>query len=1090
MARVKAKHRHLEVADILTHPIAPRPIGSGSDHESWNRQLLVSLDTIWTMKSVPPRFLPARFLPACIPLVRSLPASTGQTLLLVSLAICLVTPARVDAREWTDQSGAYRIEAELVDVQKGVARLRRPDGSIVSVPLGKLSEADQQFIAQRSAAPETAAALTVFRKHCYSCHGEGGSNEGGMNYAIDLERLVETEKVVSGTPEDSPMLERMVDGDMPPEGTEPRPTAEEIAAVRAWIRAGARPVAKPKREFISNADILKAIRIDLDSVNERDRRFTRYFTITHLYNAQRSNDELQTYRLAIAKLLNSLSWERRLVHPRPIDPAATIFRIDIRDLRWSTETWIAIRSLYPYAIRASGPDFQRVTSETRSSLPFVRGDWFVAVASRPPLYHAVLGLPETSSQLQRLLKIDFAQDVRQERVARAGFNESGISVHPRIIERHETSDGACWVSYDFAGAAGDKNFFSNPLQFAADGGEIIFNLPNGLQAYYLADAAGTRLDKAPTSIVKDPSQADGSVVNGLSCMRCHSAGLIAKDDEVRRNVLVNSPAFRDNLETIKAIYPDQSVLDDAFEKDTRRFTEAMAELGIRRTSVTGEPVFNMAARFEDELDASLAAAELGMTRTKLLGRIQGRLDLQRLIGTLRLPGGTIKRDAFESAFGSLVGPLSLGSYMRPTHRVAPRIGAGGVPAIGGAPAIGGGIAEGGGRWFNFGGRSRYPSFLEATRVLANKDGLYNIGRDQYVRTKKGDFLAKDFTFEIVFTITKDDSIMFVGLGEGRGRGSYKEPASSVNLRIHPPVTHKGEVALSKTGVGGEGMGRIPNAGTHRAIITKEGKSVTFKIDIDNDGDGPDDLERTIPDIEDFAPFLHSKNSHLFFGGGGTFNRLRLNQGAAVVAPAAKPPAARAPIAALPLGVKPIGRRTTGFNFANAMLGKDGLVVKPQAVVRSRRADFLRGDFHFDLVLTVPPGSARQPLDRPIFIGIGDGSYDRLHEVERCVRLRINPPDHFQGDGSVNIGKTGADGRLDRNSVQEIGKLREAGTHRISIIKSGSAITFAVDVDNDGESPDDFESTIPDIGDYAPFLHTKNSAIFFGGDAVFTHLGLR
>src|SRR3712207_7214494 len=41
---------------------------------------------------------------------------------------------------------------------------------------------------------------------------------------------------------------------------------------------------------------------------ERDRRFTHYFTLTHLLNAGLSADELQTYRNGISKLVNSLSW--------------------------------------------------------------------------------------------------------------------------------------------------------------------------------------------------------------------------------------------------------------------------------------------------------------------------------------------------------------------------------------------------------------------------------------------------------------------------------------------------------------------------------------------------------------------------------------------------------------------------------------------------------------------------------------------------------------------------------------------------------------------------------------------------------------
>src|SRR5262249_42645988 len=122
---------------------------------------------------------------------------------------------------------------------------------------------------------------------------------------------------------------------------------------------------------------------------------------------------------------------------------------------------------------------------TECPLPYARGDWFVAAASHPPLYHEVLELPLNEKELEKQLRVDVAGDIRSERVARAGFNGSGVSRNNRLVERHESGYGAYWKSYDFASNAGQKNLFGVPLgpgtavnNFAHDGGEIIFNLPN------------------------------------------------------------------------------------------------------------------------------------------------------------------------------------------------------------------------------------------------------------------------------------------------------------------------------------------------------------------------------------------------------------------------------------------------------------------------------------------------------------------------------------------------------------------------------------------------------------------------------------
>ena len=169
-------------------------------------------------------------------------------------------------------------------------------------------------------------------------------------------------------------------------------------------------------------------------------------------------------------------------------------------------------------------------------MPFVHVDWFLATASLPPLYHDILDLPETDDELERELGIDVAKNLQSAqgfRVWRAGLNDSGVSKNNRVVERHQFQHGAYWKSYDFAGNVGVRNIFDHPLTFRHDGGEIVFNLPNGLQAYYISDASGSRIDEAPTRIVSNPDERDGIVRNGISCIGCHTEGMKTFEDEVR-----------------------------------------------------------------------------------------------------------------------------------------------------------------------------------------------------------------------------------------------------------------------------------------------------------------------------------------------------------------------------------------------------------------------------------------------------------------------------------------------------------------------------------------------------------------------------
>ncbi|MBV9122022.1 MAG: hypothetical protein JO112_01520, partial [Planctomycetes bacterium] len=539
-------------------------------------------------------------------------------------------------------------------------------------------EPDPQALAEQ--------ARKVLTTYCYRCHGRDGTVEGGMNYLMDRNRLVARHKVLPGQPQKSLLLRRVVEDEMPPEGEKPRPSPEDVALLRRWIEAGApdfNPVVSSK-PFISPADVAQAIRADLEKRSPREARFTRYFTLTHLRNAGLSEDELQTYRNGVSKLLNSLSWGRQVVVPVPVDPAKTVLRIDLRDYHWTESEWAALAADYPYALpdtTAAGAFDQKATGCDR---PQLRGDWFVASAARPPLYHRLLQLPTTEEELTTQLRVDVAADIASDRVARAGFNNSGVSRNNRLIERHESPFGAYWRTYDFATSAGEQNLFERPLgpgtgdhDFRPSGGEIIFNLPNGLQGYLIVNAQAKRLDKAPTTIVTDPRSPDRAVEDGLSCMACHLRGINPKRDQVRRDVLANRAAFdAEEVEDVQALYPPAETMDKLMEQDAGRFLQACAAAGA--PVGTTEPITALAAQFDRELDLPRAAAETGLTSEKFLDVLKRSPRLSRTLGPLAV-GETVERDLFAGAFADLTSeleegkssPLTVGPTPGPANSIIP-----------------------------------------------------------------------------------------------------------------------------------------------------------------------------------------------------------------------------------------------------------------------------------------------------------------------------------------------------------------------------------------------------------------------------------
>jgi mono/diheme cytochrome c family protein len=516
-----------------------------------------------------------------------------------------------------------------------------------------------------------ARAHAILRSHCYRCHGEKGAAEGGLNSILDRDRLVARRKLVPGDAGRSKLFRRVEQGEMPPADETPRPGPNEVALLKQWIEAGApaerAPIRRP--DFIGDAQLASLIHADLRTLPERDRRFARYFTIAHLANAGLSEDELQTYRFALAKLVNSLSWNKDVVNPHPVDPGRTVFRIDIRDYTWNDRVWSRLLAAYPHGVLLDTPEARACYATAGEQLSYVRADWFVAAASRPPLYHELLQLPESERALEEQLHLDVRENVRQERVSRAGFNGSGVSRNNRLIERHASPYGSYWRSYDFANNVGRRNLFAHPLGpgrdancFEFDGGEVIFSLPNGLHAFLLVDARGRRLDKAPSAIVSDPRRPDRAVENGVSCMRCHARGLIPKDDRVRSHVDRNPNAFSAaEADAVKALYPRQAALAALFAGDNERYRKAVEQTGGRLTAT--EPVAALVLQYEKELDLITAAAEVGLRPAEFAARLDQSPGLGRTLGPLRVPGGTVQRQVFIDAFPDLVRDLKLGIYL-------------------------------------------------------------------------------------------------------------------------------------------------------------------------------------------------------------------------------------------------------------------------------------------------------------------------------------------------------------------------------------------------------------------------------------------
>ena len=527
-------------------------------------------------------------------------------------------------------------------------------------------------------------AYRIFKDNCHRCHGVEFKFED-LN-VLDLECLLAPPRadddkgpyVTAGDPSKSRVWKQVGDSQMPPD--EPLSDLDQ-ATIKQWIESGAQWSLATNRTFVSDLDVLRSVASHLfEKARTEDRKFQRYFTLSHIHNNRKVTDEdLRNYKAALSKSVNGMSRQSSIVLPKAIDGNDTVFNIDLRHYGWQGfGVWDQVLSLYPYGLKPQNDDLREQYRKIEElygenafdGVPCIRADWFIAKATRPPLYHQLVNIPDKLEDLLKRFNVDVRENFKLGTSRRAGLFESGVSGQNRLIEYHSSSNGTFWISYDFQRDSRRSNlarfplgpkFAGNPFEsvaFEHAGGEIIFNLPNGLHAYMLVDGKGNRINAGPIDIVWDSKNVAGTpeIVNGLSCISCHRHGMIAFSDFVRGgNALQSAEARR----KVQELYSSKSELELALANSSKDYMGKL-RLVVGPYLLTGkdkdrpieefaEPISRVARLYDRNLDLETAARELGFEEiNKLRNQVfSGRL-VELGLGPLAIDGGTVKRAFWDS----------------------------------------------------------------------------------------------------------------------------------------------------------------------------------------------------------------------------------------------------------------------------------------------------------------------------------------------------------------------------------------------------------------------------------------------------------
>lgn len=457
------------------------------------------------------------------------------------------------------------------------------------------------------------------------------------------------------------------------------PSIEEATAV---AEPAVPPSPRPREDGLRDGDceltapsldaVLERIQADVLAQPAADRAFQRYISAAFSFPRYcRADTASHVVADALPLLLNSLSLTQSAASARPVDGDEALLRIDLREMGWDrpiridarehANGWDALSANAPQAVAWRGPEADALLEQLGTRTPLLHAHDLARAALQASVYYALLDTPQTLGELQGALGIPPELEDEPNAYWRAVTTQSRVSRQDRVLLRYRgTVDGPLfWLTLDRRPDTASDGAFVAPLARDGDESSVVYTLPNGLPAYFLAAADGSRLDES--HVLVDTNELDFVPRTAPSCMRCHSGpGVLPAIDELRAYAATDpngrfSPRERALL---AEVYPSQDDLDALFEADRRRIESAQARLGVPRVV---SPLEDLAAMQSHDLLPASAAAELFVS----LAELERRRD--ELPGPLRVLTslGSLSRQSFNEAYHAALCVLSRDARNQP-----------------------------------------------------------------------------------------------------------------------------------------------------------------------------------------------------------------------------------------------------------------------------------------------------------------------------------------------------------------------------------------------------------------------------------------
>jgi hypothetical protein len=412
--------------------------------------------------------------------------------------------------------------------------------------------------------------------------------------------------------------------------------------------------------------VLARIEADVVAQPAEDRRFQRYVSAAFLFPTYcRVDTAVNVVADALPLLLNSLSLTQTAASAQPVDGDEALLRIDLREMGWDrpihigtrehADGWEALSANAALSVALRGPEADTLLQQLGTRTPLLHAHDLARAALGASVYYALLQAPQSLGELRSALGIPPELEAEPNAYWRAVTTQSRVSRQDRMVLRYRGAADAplFWHTLDRLPDDAAGSALVAPLARTGDESSVVYTLPNGMPAYFLAAADGSRMDESRALI--DTSEGDFVPRTAPSCMRCHSEGGVMPVQDELRAYAATDPQDRLSAREralLAEVYPAQKDLDALIEADRRRVEAAQARLGV--PSPNGGLLDQLVPMHDQDLQPTVAAAELFVSAAEL-DRRRGELP-----GPLRVltSVGNLSRQSFDEAYRAALCSLS------------------------------------------------------------------------------------------------------------------------------------------------------------------------------------------------------------------------------------------------------------------------------------------------------------------------------------------------------------------------------------------------------------------------------------------------